>query len=249
MSNRSFVGRVEILGRDEILGRERRGRRHRIQDLKARAAAGDPRAVAKLQKLQAALAAPVSSTATPNPYAATTYAATPYAATPYAATTYPASYQQPAYQSPYFDPSLSQDPYGPPPQPTIDVFQGDDSLEEIVSSGHDEILGSSFIGDDERAYAADGGMADKMALQRRITSSGSNRHLAFVRGEADTDATSRQTAKKILEQSADSKTIKKSDLRRAIELYAGNNATTQEKTAVGSKMLEYLTKKKIKIEG
>jgi hypothetical protein len=357
MSNRSFVGKVEILGRDEILGWERRSRRQRIQNLKVRAAAGDQQAIARLQRLQAELSAPVTASSTP--YASPTS---------YAATTYPQqSYQAPpAYQTPYFDASLSQDPYGPPPQPTVDSFQGDDQLEEIVSSGrdeilgsalsktvgavkkiaglpldaaawalrrtpvpskswfvgHQEILGSSFVGDDERAYAADGGMADKMALQRRITSSGSNRHLAFVRGDdseleslmiaqikkdakkpkivtaylldlgsdakkmqilkqradagsssaknilklvakaqsdkaidnalssgEDADASDRQKAKQILQKATDSKSIKREDLRQAIALYAGTGSTVKERTAVGSKMIEFCNKKKIKLEG
>ena len=355
------MGKQSFVGRDEILGWARRGGRRGIQNLKTRAASGDPRAVARLQRLRAALAAPDAPASAPAPYAAQPGYASNY----------------PAYQSPYFDASLSQDPYGPAPQPTIDVFQGDAELAEIVSSGdadleeivgaddveleklmkkairpsllttvlatgrsdaelakikakadagdkksknlyegilaakkkyaesykydssgldeilgsdeivgsllsktvgavkkvaglpldvaawalrrtpsvarsmfvgHDEILGGAFIGDDERAYAEDGGMADKMALQRRITSSGYNGHLAYVRGE-DMDQQGRQSAKKILQQSVDAKSIKKSDLKRAIELYAGASATTREKTAVGSKMLDFLTKKQIKIEG
>ncbi len=122
------------------------------------------------------------------------------------------------------------------------------SVARSMFVGHDEILGGAFVGDDERAYAEDGGMADKMALQRRITSSGYNGHLAYVRGE-DMDQQGRQSAKKILQQSVNAKSIKKSDLKRAIELYAGASATTREKTEVGSKMLDFLTKKQIKIEG
>ncbi len=120
MSNQSFVGgRLEIMGLDEILGWGfRKRRRSNIQQLKARAASGDQRAIAHLARLRAALGVPnTATTATPNTPTLFAYPE----ATSYVAPNYPA----PAYQTPYFDASLSQDPYGPAPQPTIDVFQGD----------------------------------------------------------------------------------------------------------------------------
>jgi hypothetical protein len=58
---------------------------------------------------------------------------------------------------------------------------------------------------------------------------------------------SRQTARKLLEDAADSKTISRTDLKRAIMLYAGNEATVDEKTAVGSKILAFLQKKNVRI--
>lgn len=74
----------------------------------------------------------------------------------YPQSTYQPGYPQSAYQqqyayqpqyaaqSPYYDPSLSQDPYGPPPQPTVDVYQGEE----------------------ERELARDGGSSERSALAR-----------------------------------------------------------------------------------
>lgn len=191
MKNQSFVGKMEILGRDEILGWEsqrRRRRRQIIQTLKTRAAAGDPRAIARLQKLQAELSAPVAtSTSAPATNVPTLFA---YPQTPQS-TSYASSYTTPptyaqqaynpyvaptvAYQSSYFDPSLSQNPYGPPPQPTIDSFQGDDLLGILLDSNLDpmqtrgsEFMMGTFVGDDELELAREGGQSEKDALRRRI---------------------------------------------------------------------------------
>ena len=65
----------------------------------------------------------------------------------------------------------------------------------------------------------------------------------------DADSSNRQKAKKILQAAADAKTIKRADLRQAIFLYAGADSTVKERTAVGSKMIEFCNKKKIKLEG
>ena len=178
MKNQSFVGKVEILGRDEILGWEsqrRRRRRQFIQALKARAAAGDPRAIARLQRLRDELAATIAP-AVPAPNAPTMFAY-PQATstTPYVAPTYaPYVTSTPAYQSPYYDASLSQDPNGPAPQPTIDVFQGDDllgilldaELNPMKTRGSEFMMGS-FVGDDEIELAREGGSSEMAALRRR----------------------------------------------------------------------------------
>lgn len=121
---------------------QRRARRlRRVQQLKARAAAGDPRAVAKLRKMQAALGLPVP-TAAPLPPA---YSPPPQSYAPAYQPAYQPSYAAaPAYQSPDYDESLSQDPFGPPPQPTVDVYQGEE----------------------ERELARDGGSAERSALSR-----------------------------------------------------------------------------------
>ena len=134
-------------GLEEILGHEtrdqRRARRQQhVQNLKTRAAAGDQQAIARLQKMQADLALPGVSPQSTTPYY-------PSAAPPALPQTYPTgTYSYPAqsayaYQSPYYDPSLSQNPYGPPPQPTIDVYQGDDESGLCVrtdSLGRQEIV-------------------------------------------------------------------------------------------------------------
>lgn len=54
-------------------------------------------------------------------------------------------------------------------------------IEEIL--GRDEILGEGFVGDDERALAAEGGSAERESLARRTTS-GYNSKWAHMRGNA-----------------------------------------------------------------
>jgi hypothetical protein len=206
-----ILGREEILGRDEILGREEIlgssfvGSRHRrrgggggqdrIQRLKTKAASGDQKATARLQQLQTELASPTTTTtpvtsasSTPvsppyQPYpsvaATTPVLSQSYASQPYAQTvqSYPQQYgyqQQYGYpqQYGYQDPYGYQQPYGPP---TIDVYQGD--------LGHEEILGGSFVGDDERMAAEEGSASDRQAMRRRSASAGWNRHWAYIRGD------------------------------------------------------------------
>jgi len=76
---------------------------------------------------------------------------------------------------------------------------------------------------------------------------------ARVRGEdlrpedLPPDVRGRQAARQILDAAAGSKTISKDDLKRAISLYAGAQATKEEKVAVGSKVLDFLKKKQIKL--
>ena len=185
----------EASSRSSSIGRENRAQRRarrlqHVQRLKTKAAAGDQQAIAKLQRMQADLGLPATTT----PASATPASATPGSPTPaifgtpsstpgYPASTYPSTYppaypsayqpgypqsayqpgypqsayqQQYAYQpqyaaqSPYYDPSLSQDPYGPPPQPTVDVYQGDSRLQ----------------GEEERELARDGGSSERSALTR-----------------------------------------------------------------------------------
>jgi hypothetical protein len=120
---------------------QRRARRLlRIQQLKSRAAAGDPRAVARLQQMRAALGLPANAASPPpfKPLSPPAYLPTAYQPT-YAPPSYQPSYAQPpAYASPYYDESLSQDPYGPPPQPTVDVFQGEEEAELARDGGSTE---------------------------------------------------------------------------------------------------------------
>ena len=69
-----------------------------------------------------------------------------------------------------------------------------------------------------------------------------------VRGDdLSPDIQGRQAARQILDAAAGSKTINKNDLKRAIFLYAGAQATKEEKVAVGSKVLDFLKKKQIKL--
>jgi hypothetical protein len=60
------------------------------------------------------------------------------------------------------------------------MMNGSLDLEEIV--GMDEILGGAFVGDDERALAAEGGTAERESLERR-TSSGYNSKWSHLGGK------------------------------------------------------------------
>jgi hypothetical protein len=127
----------------------RRARRaQKLASLKARAAAGDQRAIARLQQMQQqlnqSLPAAVATAANPLAYAPPTAlspsapSALPSTSYPYPSSSYPSSsypssaYQTPAYQPPYVPPYY-QDADGnyyqtqPQPgqsQPTVDVFVG-----------------------------------------------------------------------------------------------------------------------------
>jgi hypothetical protein len=144
MNKQSFVERVEIVGRDEIRGWSRRRRHHGIRELKARAAAGDQWAIAKLQRLRDSLA---TATTPATPAGPAMFASSLTPAPTYAPPVY-SPYVPPTYQTPYYDASLAQDPLGPPPQPTIDVFQGDelgilldDLLDPVKPRGSEFVLG------------------------------------------------------------------------------------------------------------
>jgi len=78
-----------------------------------------------------------------------------------------------------------------------------------------EILSSSFIGDDERAYAEYGSMADKMALQRRISSSGDDLEdpqtvKSLLRKKAEQDAVNLDNIKQILKKRDEAAAAKQS---------------------------------------
>jgi hypothetical protein len=140
----SFVGRSSR-------GSKRARRMRRLQDLKTKAAAGNPNAIAKLRRMQDLYASALPATALPtiaptipgqapvSPSYTPTGTPTYYQPAPTVYPTYPA-----AYQSPYFNPDLAQNPYGPAPQPTIDVYQGEE----------------------EAALAGDGGSSERQAVAR-----------------------------------------------------------------------------------
>jgi len=62
----------------------------------------------------------------------------------------------------------------------------------------------------------------------------------------DNELTGCQEARKILDAAAQSKSIARADLKRAIWLHAGKQSTEVERAAVGSKMLDFLNKRQIK---
>ncbi|MFI5091335.1 MAG: hypothetical protein ACHP7P_14905, partial [Terriglobales bacterium] len=200
----------ELVG--TLVGRESRAQRRarrqqKLTSLKARAAAGDQTAVARLQKMQTRLTTELSTIATPAtstappiiPGTTTPYATPPYGTAPvspsytptnpvtppayptYPPTTYPTSYPsyppQYAYQSPYYDPN-TMDPYGPAPQPTVDVYQGDEEA---------------------AALAGDGGAVERAALRRTGHMGGS-----FV-GLAIPNSTYRATVQKYARKHASGK--------------------------------------------
>ena len=65
--------------------------------------------------------------------------------------------------------------------------------------------------------------------------------------ENSSDIQERRAARQILDDATAAKTISKNDLKKAISLYAGAQATKEEKIAVGSKVLDFLKKKQIKL--
>jgi len=68
-----------------------------------------------------------------------------------------------------------------------------------------------------------------------------------VSGDATGSQVDRQAAKQILQGAAGSKKIARTDLKKAIWLYAGRQSTVEERTAVGSKMIAYLNKNKVQL--
>ena len=133
----------------------RRARRaQKLASLKARAATGDQRAIARLQQMQQQLtqnlpAAALATTALTPSTAANPYYTPPSSLTPTSPLSQPVSYPYPpiptsAYQAPYTPQSYYQDPdgnyyqtqqqpgYG---QPTIDVYQGDEEAAALAGDG------------------------------------------------------------------------------------------------------------------
>ena len=120
----------------------------------------------------------------------------PPAVPPYGPATYPATYPpgyptaypqgyptyqpQYAYQSPYYDPG-TMDPYGPAPQPTVDVYQGEE----------------------DAALACEAGGAERAALIRSGRMGGSRG--SFVGGLAIPNPVYRATIQKYARRHADGK--------------------------------------------
>ena len=144
----------------------RHRKRDRILNLKARAASGDQQAIAKLQRMRQQLDQSVATTASPDskfstfgpaslnapPVAAVTPYGYPYQTQPtYPSSAYPSDYNQYPYNYGYPNPvPLTSSTFGPNPQPTVDVF----------------------VGEEERAMAQEGGACERAALRRRTGVSG-----------------------------------------------------------------------------
>jgi hypothetical protein len=87
--------------------------------------------------------------------------------------------------------------------------------------------------------------ANPATLQTFLTS-----HQVTVMGSSDAQdpaVTGHQAARKLLDAAGDSKKMSKDDFNKAVALYAGPQATKDEKLAVGAKMLDFLAKRKIKV--
>jgi hypothetical protein len=106
---------------------------------------------------------------------------------------------------------------------------------EILTSNHS-------LGEEELALAREGGACEGAALARRLGATLGDD------GSAENQA-GREQARKILDAAAaaDPRKIARADLRRAVSLYAGPQATDREKAAVASKVLEFLNKRQIAI--
>lgn len=74
-------------------------------------------------------------------------------------------------------------------------------------------------------------------------------YLDRLRGENDdlSNLQGRQAARAILDSAANSKSISRADLKKAIRLYAGQQSTPSEQAAVGSKVLDFISKKQVKL--
>jgi hypothetical protein len=143
----------------------------RMSTLQTQANAGDQQAAAKLQRLQRKLGTQVApSTAPPVIPSTTPYGAPPAlsSSNPYGSpaafspstSQYPPLPYDPEYEY-YYTNTPTPSPTGPLPQPTIDVF----------------------VGEEERALAAEGGQCERAALRRRTGSMGYNRHWNFIKGD------------------------------------------------------------------
>jgi hypothetical protein len=74
------------------------------------------------------------------------------------------------------------------------------------------------------------------------------RYLDHLRGlDNPPEIQGRQAARTILDNAAQTKSISRTDLKKAIQLYAGQQATKAERAAVGSKMLDFINKKQVKL--
>jgi len=102
---------------------------------------------------------------------------------------------------------------------------------EIIKTKH-------RVGEEELALAREGGACERSALRRRLSSSSGE-------GESPENQSGREQARKILDAAAAAKKIARSDLKRAVALYAGPQATDKERAAVTSKVMEFLSKRQI----
>lgn len=102
--------------------------------------------------------------------------------------------------------------------------------------------GFQQLGEEELALAREGGACERAALGRRLG-------LTKVRGVSDDNQAGREQARQILDAAAaaNPKKIARTDLRRAVALYAGPQATDKERTAVASKVMEFLSKRQIAV--
>jgi hypothetical protein len=96
------------------------------------------------------------------------------------------------------------------------------------------------VGEEELALAHEGGACEKEALKRRLSSSSGE-------GDAPENQSGREQARQILDAATAAKKIARADLKRAVALYAGPQATDKEKAAVASKVMEFLSKKQIAV--
>jgi hypothetical protein len=63
----------------------------------------------------------------------------------------------------------------------------------------------------------------------------------------DVTSAERQQARQILKSASAGKSISRADLKKAIWLYAGKQSTEKERTLVGSKMLQFLNQRQVKL--
>lgn len=109
-------------------------------------------------------------------------------------------------------------------------------LEKVPGSG---VSGDSDLIEELKTRAEAGDVRSQKRLEEI------RKHGSKVQGDAP--LTSEQAARKMLEDAADAKSISRTNLKKAILMFAGQNATDKEKAAVGSKVLSFLSKKNVQI--
>ena len=88
----------------------------------------------------------------------------------------------------------------------------------------------------------------KAALKAGYTPSKNDPGLAQMSGDdVPSELQERREARRILDDAAQAKSIARADLKRAIWLHAGSQSTEAERAAVGGKMLEFLSKRQVKL--
>jgi hypothetical protein len=131
--------------------------------------------------------------------------------------------------------------------------QGDPkAIKSMARYERDQKLGASIqkaVNDDmiERASKGDSEAKKWLVERDRRLPIGKKIDTALLGDDDVSQLQSRREARKILDDAFPAKSISRADLKRAIWLHAGKQSTEAERAAVGSKMLDFLNKRQIKL--